>query len=112
PDAVHVLGNGRGDDLVGGEPDPLVDDLEARVTSPHRDLLGAVRMSVQAGFADKESQTAPELVPRGLDRGAHSGELGSGLGNTHGAGDPGGRPELTEDLAQRARPLAGGRTGA
>ncbi len=60
---MHVLGNRTCDDLLRGQPDALVDDLEAGVPGPDRNLLGTVRMSVEAGFADQQPQPSPELIP-------------------------------------------------
>ena len=56
--AVHVLGHRRGDDLLRGQPDALVDDLEAGVARAYGDLLGAVRVAVEAGLADQQPQPA------------------------------------------------------
>ena len=71
PDAVHVLGHGGGDDLLGRQPDALVDHLEAGVAGPDRDLLGAVGVAVEAGLADQQPQPAAELLAgrRDLARG-------------------------------------------
>ena len=62
PDAVHVLGDRGGDDLLGREPDALVDDLEPGVARPHGDLLGAVGVPVEARLADEQPQPAAELL--------------------------------------------------
>jgi hypothetical protein len=68
---VDVLGDRGGDDLLGREPDALIDHLEAGVPGPHRDLLGAVAVSVQAGLADEHAQLLAELLARAGDLGAH-----------------------------------------
>jgi len=61
-DAVHVLGHGGGDDLLGRQPDALVDDLEAGVACPDRHLLGAVGVPVEAGLAHQQPQPPAELL--------------------------------------------------
>ena len=61
-DRVHVLGEGGVHDLLGRQPDALVDHLEAGVTGPHGDLLGAVGVPVQARLADQEAQLADAQV--------------------------------------------------
>jgi len=68
-DTVNVLGHGRGDDLLRGEPDALVDDLETSVPCPDGNLLGAVAVPVQAGFAHQQAQPPPAqggLTQRGI----------------------------------------------
>ena len=67
PDAVHVLGDRGRDDLLRRQPDALVDDLEAGVAGPHRDLLGAVGVAVEPGLADQQPQPAAELLAGPLD---------------------------------------------
>ena len=64
PDEVDVLGHRGGDDLVGGQPDPLVDDLEAGVAGADGDLLGAVAVSVETRLGDQHAQPLPELLLR------------------------------------------------
>ena len=64
PDHVDVLLHGRAGDLLGGEADALVDDLHAGVARPHRDLLGAVGVPVEAGFAHQD----PDRDARGPRR--------------------------------------------
>ena len=59
---MHVLGHRRGDDLLGREPDALVDDLEPGVARAYGDLLGAVGVSVQARLADQQPQPPAELL--------------------------------------------------
>ena len=61
-DEVHVLVHRGRDDLRGGQPDPLVDDLEAGVAGPDGDLLGAVAVAVEAGLADEQPQPLAELL--------------------------------------------------
>ncbi len=61
---MHVLGHRGRDDLLGREPDALVDDLEAGVAGAYGDLLGAVRVAVEPGLADQQPQPAarPQLL--------------------------------------------------
>src|SRR5699024_1839639 len=91
----------------------LVDDLEAGVPGPHRDLLGAVGVPVEAGLADEDAQLLAELLPRLRDPLAHGRELAApGIGDADRAGHAGRRPELAEDLAQRLGPLPDRHAGA
>ena len=64
PDAVHVLGDRGGDDLLGRQPDALVDDLEAGVAGAYGDLLGAVGVPVETGLADQQPQPAARAPRR------------------------------------------------
>ena len=59
---MHVLGHRGRDDLLGGEPDALVDDLEPGVAGPHGDLLGAVAVPVEPRLADEQPQPLAELL--------------------------------------------------
>ena len=74
PDEVHVLRDGRRDDLLRRQPDALVDDLEAGVAGAHGHLLGAVGVPVETGLADEDPQPLAELVAGAGHRGAHLGE--------------------------------------
>ena len=49
---------------AGREPDALVDDLHAGVAGRDRDLLGAVRVAVEAGLADEQPDRAAGRRPR------------------------------------------------
>ena len=60
PDHVHALLQRRGGDLGGGQADPFVDDVHARVARAHGDLLGAVGVAVEAGLADEDLRPAAE----------------------------------------------------
>ena len=91
PDAVHVLGDGGGDDLLGGQPDALVDHLEARVASAYGDLLGAVGVTVEAGLADQQPQPAAELLAGLPDPAPDRGQLGARLGDATAPLTPSGR---------------------
>src|SRR5271166_4378937 len=55
------------DNLRRSEPDAVVDDIHARVRRARRDLLGAVRMAVEAGLADEKTDPSAELERRPLD---------------------------------------------
>ena len=71
-DDVDVLLDRRGGDLLRGQPDALVDHLHADVAGADGDLLGAVRVPVEAGLADQDPQAVAdplgELVDPGADR--------------------------------------------
>ena len=64
------------DDLGRGQADAVIDDVHAGVGGPHRDLLGAVGMAVEARLADQEFQPPAELQRHPLDVGAHVVEVG------------------------------------
>src|SRR5690606_10104683 len=90
--------------------DAVVDDLEARIACAKRDLLGAVRVTVETGLADEHLGTPPDRVLELLDgdaklRGAVVGTVR--LGHARDARDAGGRAVLAEDLAHGVGPLAG-----
>ena len=64
-DEVDVFVACGGRDLLGRQPDALVDDLHARVARRDRDLLGAVGVAVEPGLADQDPDRAAErLRPR------------------------------------------------
>ena len=111
PDEVDVLVARRGRDLLGREPDALVDDLHARVARGDRDLLGAVGVAVEAGLAHEDADRVAELVGARLHPGSRPRPSPSPAGRVH-AADAGRRAVLAEHLAQRARPLADGAAGA
>src|SRR5690348_10525222 len=52
-DDMYALLERGVDDAVGRETDALVDHFHAAVAGAHGDLLGAVRMTVEAGLADQ-----------------------------------------------------------
>src|SRR5207248_6181254 len=106
-DDVDVLVARGSRDLGRAEPDALVDDLYAGVARRDRDLLGAVGVAVEAGFADQQPDGASagclddrayfvadfvHLRPGACGYRAHAG----------------GRAVLAEHRAQRARPFADG----
>src|SRR5947207_14124711 len=61
PDDVHALLHRGRDDLLGREPDALVDHLEPGVAGADGDLLGAVGMAVQPRFPDQDPQPVPQF---------------------------------------------------
>ncbi len=112
--AVHVLGHRRGRDLRGSEPDAGVDHLEPGVAGPDGDLLDAVGVPVEAGLAEQQAQPArPDLGRGGVapPGGPRPAGCCSGRGGGGKRADAGGGPVLTEHLAQREGPLAGGDAG-
>ena len=68
-DHVHALVHRRAGDPRRRQPDALVDHVHAGVAGAHGDLLGAVRVAVEARLADQDLDAAPErlghLAPRG-----------------------------------------------
>ena len=111
-DDVHVLLDGGRDDLRRGEPDALVDHLEAGVAGADGDLLGAVGVPVEPRLADQEPQPAAELLAGGPHPLADVGQRRVGLAAAAGRGHAGGRAVLAEHLAQHAGPLPRGHAGA
>jgi hypothetical protein len=53
-----------GDDLGRGLADAIVGDLETHVAGAQRDLLGAVRVAVEAGLADDEARRLADRSAR------------------------------------------------
>ncbi len=108
---MHALVDRRAGDLRRGQPDPLVDDLHARVAGADGDLLGAVRVPVEPGLADQDLEPAAQRLadPRHLL--AQLGHRGAGR-RRGGLADAGRRPVGAERVAQRLRPLAGRHAGA
>ena len=102
-DNIDVLVVRGGRYLIGGQPYPLIDDLEARVTGSHRNLLGTVGVPVEARFGDKQARRP---APDGSHVFGCFAELTASV--TVAAGDAGRSPVLTELLAECARPLACG----
>ena len=77
------------DDLLGRQPDALVDHLEAGVAGAYGDLLGAVGVPVEAGLADQQPQPLAELRAGARPPRPHLGErLGAGA-DADRAADPG-----------------------
>jgi hypothetical protein len=109
---VDVLGNRGRDDLRRREPNALVDDLEPGVAGTDGDLLGTVRVPVQAGLADQQTQPRAELLAGGGDPLAHGSELLAGLGDAHATRHSGGGAVLAEHLTQGAGPLPYGGSGS
>jgi hypothetical protein len=112
PHAVHVLGHGRGHDLLRGQPDALVDHLEAGVAGSHGDLLGAVGVAVEARLADQQAQPAAELLAGGLHPLPDRGQVGAGLGHCTAPETPVGARYSPNTSRSVAGPLPRGRPGA
>src|SRR5262249_58407053 len=74
-----------------------------------RDLLGAVRMTVEAGLAEHEFQPPSELTRCPLDLGTQTVKAYRLVARR--APDPGGRAVLAEAFAQGEAPFAGGDAG-
>ena len=96
----------RGGDLLGRQADPLVDDLHADVAGAQGDLLGAVRVAVEAGLADQDLDPVAELLGDLVDPLAGLGQQLPVAGGRR-AADAGRAAVGAEDLAQGLRPLAG-----
>ena len=93
------------DDFGRREADAVVDDVHSRIERAGGDLLGAVRMAVEAGLADEELDPPAELERHPLDLAAQRVEIGRLLpGLRRNAGR---RAELAEFGAQRVAPFAG-----
>src|SRR5207248_10420667 len=105
-DDVHALLEGGIDDAFRREPDAFVDDLHAAVARPHGDLLGAIRMAVQAGLADQDLDAPAEAARHGLD--LAPGGFEAAVTDTGGARHAGGRAVFAEHAAPRLGPFAGG----
>src|SRR5205823_7122473 len=75
------------------------------------DLLGAVRMSIEAGLPDQQAELAAES-PLGVREllANRSRALGA-CGDRHRRTDARRGAELSENRSQRVRPFAGGRAG-
>ena len=61
--------------LLRRQPDAVVDDLEADVSGLHGDLLCAIGMSVESGFADQEFEWTTQGVARVGDALPEMGDL-------------------------------------
>src|SRR5580700_7783707 len=99
----------RFDNLLRGEPDPLVSHLHAGVAGPYRDLLRAVGVAVKSGLAHQECQPASELARHAVDLAADVVEPFDVV--AHGLADASRRAVFAERLAKRPAPLAGGNAG-
>ena len=109
PDHMHVFFERGLDDLGRREADAAINDFHAGVAGAHRDLLGAVGMTVEAGLADKKFDAPPELLGNALDVGA---QRVHAFGRApRGAGDAGRRAIFAEHFAEDAAPFAGGDAG-
>src|SRR6185503_21100450 len=99
----------RIDDLLGRQPDALVDHLHAGIAGAHRDLLGAVGVAVEPGLADEERHSPPELARDAIDAGANVVKSTDVV--AHRLTDTGRRAVFPEGFAQRPAPFAGGDAG-
>src|SRR5208337_3567274 len=63
-------------DFRGSEPDAVVDHVHPRVDRARRDLLGAVRMPVEARLTNQEPDSSAELQRNALDLFAQRVETG------------------------------------
>ena len=61
-DHVDVLLDGGVGDLLRRQADALVDHLHAHVAGADGDLLGAVRVAVEAGLADQDPDRVADLL--------------------------------------------------
>ena len=109
PDHMRLLLAHGIDDLLGRQPDALIDHLHAGVAGAHRDLLGAVGMAVEAGLADQERHSPPELARNAIDVGANVVEAADVV--AHRLADAGRRAVFAEGFAQGPAPFAGGDAG-
>ena len=111
---MHVFGHCGGDDLLWGEPDALVDDLETGIAGSDGHLLGAVAVSVEPGFADKQTKPGPQLFTSGANPLAQLRQLTTHRSIAHpdGSGNPCRRSIFAEDVAQCLGPLTRGDAGA
>src|SRR5262249_24627882 len=94
-------------ELLRRDADPLVDDLEPRITRAERDLLGAVGVAVEARAADEELRAAAELLLEGDDALAQRLERGRIPGHGAGARDARRSAVFAEGFAERRAPLPG-----
>ena len=101
-DDVDVLVAGRGHDLGRGQPDALVDHLEAGIACGDGDLLGAVGVPVEPGLGDEETRWATGALGQRPGAQADRGQVVAAP--AHPAADARRRPELAEHLAAARRP--------
>src|SRR5271163_748603 len=97
------------DNLRWSEPDAVVDDIHARVRRARRDLLGAVRMAVEAGLANQEPDPPAELERHPLDFAAQRVETGRFLARP--GRDAGRGAKFSELGAERVSPFPRSRAG-
>ena len=107
PDHMGVIGLCGGDDLGGGEADAFIGDVHATVAGAGRDLFRAVGMAVEAGFAHKELELAPQS---GGDAGDFFADVFQPFGAVRGVGgDAGGAAILAEGGTHHIAPFTGRR---
>src|SRR5882724_4670099 len=109
-DQVNALVRRGTGELLRGDPDALVDDLEARVASAECDLFGAVGVTVEAGLSHEELRPAAEPVLESDDLFAERFERDGISRDRASPGDAGGSSVFAEGLSQSAAPLSGGDT--
>ena len=107
---MHSLVDRGARDARRREANALVDHVHARVAGAHGDLLGAVRMAVQARLANQDLHPAPEALGHPLDAVAERGQRIVGR-RGHRVADPGRRAVLAEHRSQGRGPLARGGPG-
>src|SRR4051794_10037711 len=110
-DHVDAFVDRRLRDLGRRQADALVHHVEAGVTCAHGDLLGAVRVTVEARLADQDLDAATQRLRHALDLLA---QLGKRLvaDSRRSICDSGRSAVFAESPAQRGGPLTGRRTGA
>ena len=101
----RALLGARIDDFGRRQADAVIDDIHAGIARPDRDLLGPVRMAVEARLADQKFHPPPELQRHALDLVAQRIEIVGALARHR--RDAGRRPIFAESIAQRRAPFAG-----
>src|SRR5262245_14814545 len=102
---MDVLSHRCGRDLTGGEPDPVIDDLEADVAGPYRNLFSAIRVSIEPWLTHEKAQSRPKRLAGVPDASAHRGQPFAACPGEGCRAEPGRRAIVAEDLAQPVRPL-------
>src|SRR5215831_9540400 len=99
----------RFDDLRRSEPNAFIDYVDAGVARAHGDLLGAVRVPVEARLAEHEFEPPAELTRHSLDFGAQVVEADGFVARRTPHASR--RAILAEALTQGKTPFAGGDAG-
>jgi len=71
PDDVDALLARGADDFGGRQADALIDHVHAGIARAHRDLLGAVGVTVKTGLADQKFQPPAEIVSTAREERVH-----------------------------------------